>query len=106
MIVPRLAAGAAIPIPRKLKNASVKIACGIRKIKFTVIGPAALGRRCLVRILMEGIPSIFAARAKSVPFRRRISPRTIRAMSIHPATQSPRMILGAPAPRTSVIRIT
>ena len=44
--VPHEACGTAMPMPRKLRNASEKIALGMRNAVDTMIGPIELGIRC------------------------------------------------------------
>jgi peroxiredoxin len=50
-MVPQLATGACTPRPKKLKNASEKIAAGTVKVIVVMMGPMALGRRCRNKIL-------------------------------------------------------
>ena len=78
--VPKDASGAFIPKPIKLKNASVKIACGTNKVNVTNIDPKQLGIKCLNKILVFEAPRAFAARTNSCCFNERISPLTILAI--------------------------
>ena len=54
--IPQLAAGADTPKPIKLKKASVNIAWGIHIVMVTIMGPMALGIKCLSNILLVLAP--------------------------------------------------
>ena len=56
---------AGIPTPIKLKNASVKIACGTRNVRLTTIGPAAFGKRWVRKIRRGPAPASRDARTNS-----------------------------------------
>lgn len=58
---PQLAAGAWMPRPRKLKNASVKMAVGMVSVMAAIMGPIALGMRCLKRMRAGEAPMARAA---------------------------------------------
>ena len=66
--VPQLALGAGIPIPKKPKNASLKIALGTSSVTDTMIGPMLLTTRCLNKIRLRLAPSTKAARENSCSF--------------------------------------
>ena len=104
--MPRLALGAGIPTPIKLKNASVKIACGTRNVRLTTIGPAAFGKRWVRKIRRGPAPASRDARTNSRSLIRITSPLTMRAVSIQPDIQSPTRMLTSFAPSTIMIRIT
>ena len=77
---PQLAIGALTPRPTKLRNASVKIACGMEKVSVTRMGPIALGMRCRSSIRAPEAPRTRAARTNSSFLIRMTSDLTIRAM--------------------------
>ena len=59
--VPHEAIGTLMPMPRKLRNASLKIAPGTRNAVETMIGPIELGSMCEKRILRFDAPASRAA---------------------------------------------
>ncbi|MNR65280.1 hypothetical protein D3C85_1882550 [compost metagenome] len=61
IIVPSDAAGDCTPKPRKLRNASAKMALGTVSVSVTIIGPMALGIRCRNKIRAVLAPSACAA---------------------------------------------
>ena len=66
---PQLAIGAEMPIPMKLKKASVKMAFGTRKVICTMIGPMALISRWRNRILASLAQMTSAAMENSCSFK-------------------------------------
>ena len=60
-MVPKLAIGGAIPKPIKLIKASIKIAEGINIVAVTRMGPMALGKRCLNKMVLFVEPMVLAA---------------------------------------------
>ena len=80
--VPRLAAGAGIPIPMKLRKASKKIAAGKANITWTIIRPNILGRMWRNIILRVDWPSTRAAKTYSCCLIRMVWARTTRDMEI------------------------
>mgnify|MGYP007001697687 CR=1 FL=1 len=66
---PQLAIGAEMPIPMKLKKASVKMAFGTRKVLCTMIGTMALISRWRNRILASLAQMTSAAMENSCAFK-------------------------------------
>ena len=64
-IEPQLAIGDWIPSPRKLRNASAKIADGTVKVIWTIIRPIVLGKRFFLMILPVFVPNVLEARTNS-----------------------------------------
>ena len=66
---PHEAVGADTPKPKKLKNASLKIALGTANVRFTMITPKLFGIKCLSKIFVSLTPSVRTARTYSMFFR-------------------------------------
>ena len=64
-IVPQEAIGCGTPKPKKLKNASVKIALGIVNVIVTKMAPNAFGIKCFEIICPVEAPSVRAAKTYS-----------------------------------------
>ena len=80
-MVPRLARGGCRPIPRKLRNASMKMAEGISMVTVTRMDPMALGIRCWNRMVLADEPMVLAASTNSCCFKLSTCPRTTLAIS-------------------------
>ena len=91
--VPRLAIGAEMPMPMKLRKASLKIAWGIISVTVTITGPRQLSSRCRKRIRFRSAPITKAATANSCSLRVMTWDLTIRAMLTQPLTQMPSITL-------------
>src|SRR6184192_1382395 len=64
-MAPQEGVGGWTPRPRKLKKASNRMACGIPKVAWTMMGPSALGRMWRERILLGRVPLARAASTNS-----------------------------------------
>src|SRR2546423_2577859 len=100
-IAPHDGVGGWTPRPRKLRNASNRIACGMPNVAWTMIGPRAFGRMCRERILLGRVPLDRAASTNSRSRSDIACPRTSRAMSIQRVTAMAKMILSSPRPKSS-----
>ncbi len=79
-MLPQLAAGAGMPMPRKDSVASNTIAVGMYSVASTSTGPSRLGRMSMNMIRHGPAPSDLAASTYSFSLIDRVWPRTILEM--------------------------
>ena len=79
-IRPQLALGGCAPTPRKLKDASDKIADGIFKVNSTIRDGMQFGRMCRNMMTHFFTPMLRAASTYSFSFKERVWERTMRAV--------------------------
>ena len=60
-MTPQLGVGGCMPTPMKLRNASMKMAEGMAKVRVTMTGPRMLGTRCRRTTLPGLVPEARAA---------------------------------------------
>src|SRR5699024_4373583 len=83
IIFPHVGVGWGMPIPMKLKPDSAMIIVAIMSVALTIIGPMALGMKCLKMIRKSLAPIDWALRMNSCSRKDRNEPRTIRVSVGH-----------------------
>ncbi len=71
--------GGCVPKPRKLSDASVRMAHDRAKLTWTMMGAEMLGRMCRATMRPEGAPTEWAASTYSISLVANTGPRATRA---------------------------